>query len=259
MDQAKKILKDLTGKRNIYLKGRGNYAIREALRLLQTDRKKLLIQDQGGWLRYLNYPGKYGFEVEKIKTNNGVIDLDSLKESSFDAAGILYEDPAGYIAQQPIKEIFDICSKNGCKVILDITGSIGYRAINGLADIIIASFGKGKPVNLAYGGMLASDNSFELTEDFELDRIQDLLDALKKLPKRQEFLRNKHNEIKAELSGYNIIQKDKEGINVVVGFDNQEEKEKIIKYCDAKGLPYTICPRYIRVMRDAISIEVKSL
>ena len=39
----------------------------------------------------------------------------------------------------------------------------------------------------------------------------------------------------------------------------EEEMKKIINYCDNNKLPYTECPRYIRINQKAISIEIKKL
>ena len=41
--------------------------------------------------------------------------------------------------------------------------------------------------------------------------------------------------------------------------NNDEEKDKIIKYCKENNYEYTLCPRYIRVNENAVSIEVKRL
>jgi len=41
------------------------------------------------------------------------------------------------------------------------------------------------------------------------------------------------------------------------GFDIENEREEIIDYCNKHGYEYTQCPRYIRVLDSAISIEVK--
>lgn len=256
--ETKELLKKLTGQKNIFLISRGNNAIRQALQLVKTDRKNILVQDQGGWLRYLDYPQKYGFTVEMLKTDFGIVDLEDLEKKAKKAAAILYEDPAGYIAEQPIKEVYEICQRNGCEVILDITGSIGYRNIGEVADYVIASFGSDKPVNLGYGGVVATNKDVAVKEDFESDE-KELLESLNKLSERQRFLHQKSYEIKQELKEHNIIHRDSSGINVVVAFESKEEKGKIIDYCKKNGLPYTTCPRYIRVMRDAVSIEIKKL
>lgn len=258
MEEAREILRKLTGKKYIYLKARGNHAIREALQAVDSGRENILVQDQGGWLRYLDYPQKYGFAVKKVKTDYGIIELEDLENRAKNAAALLYENPAGYIAEQPMDEIYKACSKNGCRVILDITGAIGYDYTN-TADIVIASFGKEKPVNYGYGGVVASDEPLDIEEDFEAEHINGLMKNLNELQNRQSFLHEKARQIKLDLKDYKIIHKEKDGINVVIAFDNEEEKQMITDYCNDKELPYTICPRYIRVMRDAVSIEIKKL
>lgn len=262
--QIKELLGNLTGHNNIFLKARGNYAIRDSLRLLNPEKKekKILVQDQGGWLRYLDYPTKYGYVVEKIKTDNSVIEVKELEEMSKEADVVIYEDPGGYFAQQPIKEIYEICRKNNCRVILDITGSVGWQSKPGYyADIIVCSFGKGKPVDLGYGGLLSISGGLSLPslpeEDFDDSYSTTLMKKLPWLEERQQKMREKSNKIKNELKDFKVLHPEKDGINVVVAFDSVEEKEKILSYCANNNLDYTVCPRYIRVLRDAISIEVK--
>lgn len=259
---VKEYLREYSGHNYIYLKSRGNHAIREALDFLNPERmeKVVLVQDQGGWLRYLDYPPKYGYVVEKVKTDYGVIIPDELEKITVKADAIIYEDPAGYFASQPIKEIYEICKKNDCKVILDITGSIGWTEEPGrYADVIICSFGKGKAVNLGYGGFISFKDEPEcnVNEEFDKQYEDDANKKLGNLKERQTELRDKCQRIKEELKEFKIIHRERNGINVVVAFDDDKEKERIIRYCDDNNLEYTICPRYIRVLRDAVSIEIK--
>lgn len=264
--QVKDILKKLIGHNNIILKARGNYAIRDSLKLLNPENieKKILVQDQGGWLRYLDYPPKYGYIVEKIKTDDGVIKISELEELSRQADAIIYENPAGYFASQPLKQIYETCRKNGCKVILDITGSIGRIDNPGrYADVIICSFGEGKAVNLGHGGLISINDEFSFSsvmqEDFDYSYANALIEKLSELKERQKNLHEISKKIKNELKDFKVLKADYDGINVIVAFDSQDEKEKIIRYCDKNSFEYTLCPRYIRVMRDAVSIEVKRI
>jgi len=48
-------------------------------------------------------------------------------------------------------------------------------------------------------------------------------------------------------------------INVIIKFDDEEVKQRIIEYCKENNLEYTVCPRYIRVNENAVSIELKRL
>jgi len=270
----KENLKELINHKNIYLTSRGNKAIEYALSFING---KLLIPDQGSWLSYKKYAKKLGLEVVEVKTDDGIIDLDDLKQKVDDADALIYQNPAGYFAEQPIKEIYEIC-KDKCLVILDVSGCIGDKEMcdGDYADVIVCSFGKWKLIDLKYGGFISSNKELDVEEDFDLSHLDRLNKKLNKIDERLKFLYDKCDEIKKDLSGFDIIHKDKKGIVVVVGFKDEEEirkeqnsflsqkpsvsrKSEIIKYCDNKGYEYTICPRDIRVNCDAVSIEVKRL
>lgn len=263
-------LKKLSGHEYIELTSRGNTAIFAALycvRKLNLERKDVLVQAQGGWLTYLKYPKMLERNVVMVKTDHGIIDLKELKKKSKNALALLYQQPAGYFAEQPAKEIYDICKKNDCFVVLDISGSIGDSVLGSYCDISVCSFGRWKPVNLKYGGFLSAkkEEYFEKpkeifnTTSFDENYLEPLFKKLKNLKKRYEFFYKINKKIKNELKNFDIIHKDKKGINVVVKFKNEAEKEKIINYCKTNNLEYTLCPRYIRVIENAVSIEVKRL
>ena len=105
---------------------------------------------------------------------------------------------------------------------------------------------------------------FELSKtiplkEFDKTYKSKLKTKLKSLDKRYNLFYKTALTIKSELIGFEILHKQRKGWNVVVRFNNDEEKQKLVKYCEKKNLPYTLCPRYIRVEEDAISIEVKRL
>ena len=62
-----------------------------------------------------------------------------------------------------------------------------------------------------------------------------------------------------ELAKYEILHKNSKGINVIVKFNNEKEKQEIIDYCKSNNYEYTLCPKTIRVLDTAISIEVKRI
>lgn len=262
-----KILKKYTKHEHVFLTQRGNKSILTALRIAKVvnPKKYILIQDQGGWITYLQYPKKLKFEIKKLKTDYGVINLKELKNNIKDASALLLEDPAGYFAQQPLKEIYDICRKK-CIVILDSSGSIGIDNNIGLySDIIISSFGKWKPINLEYGGFISFSNRKFLINnilddlDFDKSRYDDLFLELKNVKKRYEKFGKINDKIKDDLKNYDIIHKNKNGINVIIKFNNEEEMKNIINFCEKNKYEFLICPRYNRVNEKAISIEVKRL
>ncbi|MFP4403440.1 MAG: aminotransferase class V-fold PLP-dependent enzyme [Candidatus Woesearchaeota archaeon] len=264
---SKKIISSFINHKHIFLKSRGNCAILDSLNYVTkiSKKKNILIQDQGGWLTYKKYPKKCDLKVLELKTDYGIINLNELEKKAKIAAAILYQNPAGYIANQPIKEIYEICKKNNCKVILDVTGCIGDKNLcNGLyADVIVSSFGTGKIVNLGYGGFISflTENKFDILEDFDSKYFEELVDKLNNAKNRLDKLYKLSINVKKDLKklNLNIVHHEKIGINVVVLFNNIFEKEKILNYCKNKNFEYTICPRYIRILDDAISIELKRI
>ena len=269
-EQVIQKLRELTGHKQVRLTDRGNSAIFIALQIAkQAGKTKLLIPDQGGWLTYRDYPKKFGLELEEIKTDYGVINLKDLKQKADKNSVLILAGLAGYLAEQPLQQISEICRAVSCLFIEDASGSIGNKKLckGEFSDIIIGSFGRWKPVNLEYGGFISTnnknflENSSDLFEGKEFDelRLEELDKKLDEINQRTEFLRKTCEKVKQELSDFEIVHKDQPGIVVVVKFSNEETKQKIIKYCEQNDYDYTECPRYIRINEDAISIEIKRL
>lgn len=261
------LLKKYTKHDYIELTSKGDNAIFAALCCAKKNNSKKLIlaPEQGGWFSYLNYPKKLGFKLQLVKTDYGVIDLKELnkKMQNKNFCALIYANPAGYFAEQPVKEIYEACKKNNCLVILDASGSIGSEICNGeYADIIVGSFGKWKPVNLGYGGFLSAKEkkyfAFKSNiANFDEKYLPLLYEKLKNVKKRYKLFNRVNKKIKKDLNKFEILHKDKKGINVIVKFAGEKEKNKIIDYCAKNKYRYTICPRYIRVNENAVSIEVK--
>src|SRR3989344_938896 len=240
-------LKQLTGHKFVYLTSRGDAAIKAAL----TNFRQVLIPEEGGWLSYKKFPH------ELVKCNDAKIDLEDLKNkvntNTFDA--FLYQNTGGYFAEQPMKEIYEIC-KNKCKVVIDVSGSIGTILCDGkYADIFVGSFGRWKLVEAGEGGFISTNERLEVNEITDKDLLGKIKVALVNLNGRINYLTERRKRIINDLKDYNILFRDDLGFVVVI--DGNEEK--VINYCKMNNLEYTKCPRYIRVNKEAISIEVKRL
>ncbi len=257
-------LKELTKHNHIEIVQRGNSAIFSALHLVK---KKLLIPEEGGWLSYEKYPKKLHLNVDKVKCNNAIIDLEDLKEKVKEADVFLYQNPGGYHAEQPMKEIYRICQENDCLVVLDVSGAMGTKLCDGdYADVTLGSFGKWKLVEANGGGFISckEESVFNKIKDtFELlndeNQLKTILEKLNDLPNRIKFLTETRNEVIKDLKNYNIVNRNHLGFVIIVEFTTDSEKEKIIKHCKNHSLEYTECPRYIRINKKAISIEIKRL
>lgn len=247
MPNAKKLLQELTGKPHIYLLRRGNVAIKEALGLYSDS--TTILADQGGWLTY----DVYAKNSNTVATDHGLIDPTILEDYDENYV-LMVNSMAGYAFPQDMETL----CKGKYLVINDATGSIGSENAK-YGNIILGSFGNAKPVNLGTGAFLASDKELNIQEDFDFEKEEELTKLLENLPKRLKKLHAVTKKIKKELKNYSIVHKEKEGINVIITYKDEKEKQEIIDYCTKNKYEYTECPRFIRVLEQAICIEVKRL
>lgn len=271
-------LKTLTNHDHIKLTNCGNSAIFLALCIAKKENPKpfILIPDQGGWFSYQKYPKLLHFDIKEIKTNQGLLDLEDLQSKVKSGSALLLSSNAGYLAPQDMKAITEICKKEGCLVIEDVSGSIGMSSyipeLSGIcdgqyADIMVGSFGRWKLVDVGHGGFISCRESLlkEQTAPLSLAAhhidLKILHQKLENLKKRLFFILETADAVKKELQqkGHTIIHPEKKGLNVAVNFKDEEEKNVIIAFCKEKNIEHTICPRYIRVLDQAVSIEIKRL
>ncbi|MBU0470506.1 MAG: aminotransferase class I/II-fold pyridoxal phosphate-dependent enzyme [Nanoarchaeota archaeon] len=261
-----KKLKHLTRHDFIEITTRGNTAIESALSILPKG-KKVLIPEEGGWLTYQDLPKKLGLELEEVRCADAKIDLQDLAKKIEKGSAFLYQNPGGYFAEQPLKDIYQVCKEKESLVLLDASGSIGTKLCEGrFADIIIGSFGKWKLVEAHTGGFVSCNdkNLFDKIKKNivpleDQEKLNLILKKLNELDERIKFLTKKRKEILEDLKEFDLVHKEDLAFVVVVKFSTVEEKEKIINYCNKKELEWTECPRYIRLNKPAISIEVKRL
>lgn len=263
MESIIKKLKEITGKKHIRLTRRGNRSIDICLKIAKEMKKnKVLIQDQGGWIHYQKAPAKLGMVLRPVKTDHGMTDIRDLEKKADKETVFLCNSMPGYHALEDIDMIEEVCRERSCMLINDIAGSIGTENA-AYGDIVIGSFGRWKPIDLEYGGFIATDNKeiFDRIGDteFDHDKEAELLEKLDNLPERLSGLSSIRKKIIGDLKGFDIINKEKQGINVIIRFHDPEEKQEILDYCKKNSYEYTECPRYIRVSEPAISIEIKRL
>ena len=265
--EIKKELIKLTGITNIYLTRRANTAIKIALKVAKhLGKTKCFILDQGGWITYPQFAKKLGFKIEYIKTKRCKINLSDLESKLDSESVVLITSLSGYFYKQPMSEIYNICKSKDSLLINDCGGSVTDKSLLE-GDLFVCSFGHWKPINNDDGGFIGSKNKHLLSELFiEEYEIKDGLKLLKKI-KTSTSRVNKLNKISLELikelNSSNLIAlndvKNNPDLNlvVIVPFINVEEQERIVRI--AKDIPFEVCPRSIRVLEDAISIEVKKL
>jgi len=259
-------LKELTSHHYIEIVSRGNYAIDVAFSIIPKD-KIVLIPEEGGWIHYEKAPKKLGLTALKVKCDDAKLNLTNLKDklNHHNCGALLYQNPGGYFAEQPMKEIYQLCRKHNCLVILDVSGSIGTKLCDGkYADILIGSFGEWKLVEAKIGGFISSQDK-SLFEQLKLEKLHDeealnsINEALQRLPKRIKYLTELRKKIVSDLTSYEVVRPKELGFVVVVKYKNEVEKAQLMEYCHKNKYPFTQCPRYIRLNSPAISIEIKQL
>jgi dTDP-4-amino-4,6-dideoxygalactose transaminase len=178
-----------------HLVNSGNAAIFAALFMArQLGKTKVLIPKEGGWYSYKNYPKILGMEVIEVNADYALLDLEDLKKKIDDKSVILYSVIGGYFAKEPIKEIKKIAKENNALVLGDITAGFGNKTFmeKDQYDFAVASFGEHKPLNLGYGGIIASDYEIDqsILSLFKFpDSMKEELDKkLQELPKRLDHL-----------------------------------------------------------------------
>ncbi|NTV24355.1 MAG: hypothetical protein HGA85_08380 [Nanoarchaeota archaeon] len=262
MEKASQEIGKLVSKKHVFFADRGNTAILLALKLaVSLGKSRLFMQDQGGWITYGQYGRKLKLEMISFATDHGIIRLEDL--SGLDEKSILLVNsmPGYYALQKNMGEITSICESRGAFLINDASGSIGTESAKH-GDIILGSFGEWKPVEVGYGGFLAFDKEyrdfFRAENKRPVNDFQEkLLAELAKLEDKTRHIFALQEKVKKDLLRYDILQRDSKGFNVIVMYSTDKEKEELLAYCVSNKLEYTECPRYIRVLDKAISIELK--
>ncbi len=257
-DKCEEFLKKLTSKKHIIFTSRCNSAILASLKLVQEKGfSDIFIPDMGGWMTYPQY-------IKKLKLTENIImtDFGSISEFNESNSVLLFNSMPGYFIDQDSESLYSSCKQNSSIMINDICGSVGSKDAM-FGDILVCSFGRWKPIDLGEGGFIATDNDeflefFKKFEFLDLD-FKTLFSKLTNLNNRLSFLKKIVNKVKIDLKDFDIIHPDKFGLNVIVRFSSESEKEKLIKYCEQENLEWVECPKYIRVLDDAISIEIKRL
>jgi len=275
-------LKELTKNKNVGLVNRGNTAIfvsfmsvkklnelNEKIESPISKKDTILIQDQGGWMFYEKFCKKAGLKVLTLKTKDGLIDVSKIDENILDSVlAIIYTQPSGYALWQNAKEIYDFFLKKGIFVIQDSSGSVGLNSSESkYYDFSIGSFSEGKPIDVGHGGFIFWNNDDftgvvhevinGLSKEYMFDysKSKELLAKIDLVKERYKLLHSLCKKVVKELSKFEILWD--RGIVVIVKYKNPSEMNEIIGYCNENGFEYTLCPREIRVMQNAVSIEVK--
>ena len=260
-------IKKLTSHDEVKITSSGNNSIFIALSAIKGD---IIIPDQGGWHGFKQIAKFLNKNIITLKTDFGLIDpedIDGLdiKEDS----ALIYTSFAGYCAEQDAKSISKYCRNNGIISIEDASAGIGdsENRLGKHSDIILASTGSPKIINVGSGGFIAG-NDEEIFKNTSMPQ---------KLSKASEIicggmdceLDNAEENLQLTLDATDYMKKhltntlhpDKRGINVIIPHEDAKSVGWNLKQnlkTDKSGF-ITTCPNYNRVKARAIAIEIKNL
>ena len=260
-------IKDLTAKEHVRMTSSGNNSIFIALSAVEGD---IIVPDQGGWHGFKQIAKLLNKKIITVKTDLGLINADYLDDLQIsESSALIFTSFAGYSAEQDIKSICKYCSDNDILTIEDASAGIGdsKNRLGKNSDIILASTGSPKIINVGSGGFISTDDEevFRKTSipqklsktsqivcsgiDSELNRVKENL----------EVSLNATDYVKKHLP--DAIHANKRGLNVIIPNENAKSicwdlKKALVT--DKSGF-ITTCPNYNRVKQKAICVEIKNL
>ena len=273
INRAEDSIKNFTHHEQVKIVNSGNSAI---LSVMSTFNSKIMIPDQGGWTGFKKMADFCGLETVILPTELGLVKTEILEDyiDKFNPEALFITSFAGYMAEQPLKDIYDICVNSGVVLVEDASGGIGdERGLlgNGLhAHIIIASTGTPKTVNVGNGGFVSTNDkqmivsAKNILNSVKADRVtcsgiaSEIKNAPYILSKTMEACRFLKSEI---IEFREVLHVDKLGLNVTVPHENPKK----LGYQLRNGLNVnggsiiTICPNNNRVKLKSVCIEIKNL
>lgn len=247
----------------------GNNSIFVALSSINGD---IIIPDQGGWHGFKQIAKFLGKNIITLKTDLGIINPKYMDNLEFnDNSALIFTSFAGYSGEQDIKSISKYARDNEITLIEDASAGIGdKKKLLGncsYSDIVIASTGQPKIINVGSGGFIATndENLFSETSlPLKLSKTNEIISSgiheeLKSVEKNLQITLNATDYLKKHIP--NTIHANKRGVNIIIKEDNAKQKIWQLKNqlpINKRGF-INKCPNYNRVKTKAISIEIKNL
>ena len=260
-------IRDLTTKEHVKMTSSGNNSIFIALSAITGD---IIIPDQGGWHGFKQIAKFLDKNIVTLKTDAGLINTDYLDELEIsEGSALIFTSFAGYTAEQDIRSIVSYCKDNSITTIEDASAGIGdsENRLGCRSDIILASTGSPKIINVGSGGFIATDDDDVFTRTSlpqKLSKTTEIIcsgidNEIDNVSKNLQVSLNATEHVKKHIP--NTLHADKRGINVIIPHENSKsicwDLKKTLT-TDKSGI-ITTCPNYNRVKQKAICIEIKNL
>ena len=153
-------IKRITSHEFVKMTSSGNNSILIALSAIDGD---IIVPDQGGWHGFKQIAKFLNKNVVTLKTDLGIINPDYIDELEIkENSALIFTSFAGYCGEQDTKKISEYCNDNDITTIEDASAGIGdaqHKLGNGnFSDIILASTGSPKMINVGSGGFITTNS-----------------------------------------------------------------------------------------------------
>lgn len=260
-------IQSLTHKDNVRMTSSGNNSIFIALSSVEGD---IIVPDEGAWHGFRQIAKFLNKNLITVKTDDGLIDTDYLDNLEIsDDSALIFTSFAAYTAEQDVKAINRHCRNNGILTIEDASAGVGDREgrLGCKSDIILASTGSPKIINVGSGGFVACDDDeiFKKTSlPLKLSKTTNIVcsgidSELDNVSEKLELSLNATEHIKKHIP--DTLHASKRGLNVIIPHENAKSicwNLKKTLTTDKSGM-ITTCPNYNRVKQRAICVEIKNL
>lgn len=279
-DYAVNKIKELFPSQEVHILNSANsciFTITEALP------EPILVPDEGGWNGLQRSAKILNKQVQEISTSNGIINTENLSKyfENNDVGSLYITSLSAYTAEQPVKEIYELCNLYDVIFILDISGSMGDEKLSNTeyADIQVSSTGSPKIVNIENGGFINNITqkiklNNHLLKTFKADNITcagiyeniDYAEQIyNKTLKANTYLKKQLiNKLKDDKI-HHIIHENEYGLNVIITAESKSKAKKLsynirtqLSITKNKSI-ITTGPNYNRLKQPCICIETKNL
>lgn len=270
---AEESIKDQTHQSHVKIVNCGNSAI---LAVMSTFKERIMIPDQGGWKGFERTADFINKDVVYLPTNFGIIEIDILEDfiGKFSPEALFLTSFAGYMAEQPLKDIYKVCESYGVVLVEDASGGIGDttgKVANGKHNhVTVASTGSPKIINVGNGGFISTndpkilDSARYIVNTLKADPVTcaGINSEIKNAPKILSNTIDACQYLKDQITEFReVLYHDKRGINIIIPDENPKKLGyQLRNKLDVQGGGIiTLCPNYNRVKLNAVCLEIKNL
>jgi hypothetical protein len=264
---AEKDICNLTHHKYSKILNSGNSAI---FTVMSNFQGKIMVPDQGGWSGTIKIAEYLGLEIIYLPTDEGLINPNLLDDILIKKTpkALFLTSFAGYTAEQPLKETYNVCDEEGVVLVEDASGALGdetSRLANGKhSHIILASTGSPKIVNVGNGGFISTDLEEVLETPLKFLQADHVTCAgisqeIKNAPSLLSKTISSCSYLKEKLE--DVFHEDRRGVNVICKADNPKKLATELRAAlkVRNGGMISKCPRYDRILEDAVALEIKNL